>query len=52
MLEDSSLRFLRLHLRKAHPGANVYDARFASLVDLLKEYKRQEKAYRALWNLG
>lgn len=50
-LDDSSLRFLRLHLRKAHPGANIYDVKFASLVDLLKEYQRGEKAYRALRNL-
>jgi len=42
---------LRLHLRKAHPGANIYDVRFASLVDLMKDYQRREKAYRALRNL-
>jgi hypothetical protein len=51
MLEDSSLRFMRLHLRKAHPGSNIYDVKFASLVNLLKEYQRGEKAYLNLRNL-
>jgi len=50
-LEDSSLRFMRLHLRKAHPGSNIYDVKFASLVNLLKEYQRGEKAYLSLRNL-
>ena len=50
-LDDSSLRYLRFHLKKAHPGANVYDVKFASIVDLLKEYQRGEKAYLALRNL-
>ena len=50
-LDDSSLKYLRFHLRKTHPGANVYDAKFASLVDLLKDYQRGEKAYLALRNL-
>jgi hypothetical protein len=51
MLEDSSLRFMRLHLRKAHPGSNIYDVKFASLVNLLKEYQRGQKAYLNLRNL-
>ena len=50
-LEDSSLRFMRLHLRKSHPGSNIYDVKFASLVNLLKEYQRGEKAYLNLRNL-
>jgi hypothetical protein len=50
-LENSSLRFMRLHLRKAHPGSNIYDVKFASLVNLLKEYQRGEKAYLNLRNL-
>jgi hypothetical protein len=50
-LEDNSLRFMRLHLRKAHPGSNIYDVKFASLVNLLKEYQRGEKAYLNLRNL-
>jgi len=40
-----------MHLRKSHPGANIYDVKFASLVDLMKEYQRGEKAYLALRNL-
>jgi len=51
MLEDSSLRFMRLHLRKSHPGSNIYDVKFASLVNLLKEYQRGERAYLNLRNL-
>jgi hypothetical protein len=51
VLDDSSLKFLRLHLRKVHPGANVYDVEFVSLVNLLKEYQRRENAYRAIRNL-
>ncbi|HYR03927.1 MAG TPA: hypothetical protein VEO75_00950 [Nitrososphaerales archaeon] len=42
---------MRLHLRKAHPGSNIYDVKFASLVNLLKEYQRGEKAYLSLRNL-
>ena len=51
MLEDSSLRFMRLHLRKSHLGSNIYDVKFASLVNLLKEYQRGERAYLNLRNL-
>jgi len=50
-LEDNSLRFMRLHLRKSHPGSNIYDVKFASLVNLLKEYQRGEKAYLNLRDL-
>ena len=50
-LEDSSLRYMRLHLRKSHPGSNIYDVKFASLVNLLKEYQRGERAYLSLRNL-
>jgi hypothetical protein len=42
---------LRLHLRQAHPGANIYDIKFAALVNLMKEYQRGEQAYRVLRNL-
>jgi hypothetical protein len=48
MLEDSSLRFMRMHLRKSHPGSNIYDVKFASLVNLLKEYQRGQRTYLSL----
>jgi hypothetical protein len=51
VLDDSSLKFLQFHLRNVHPGANVYDVKFVSLVNLLKEYQRREKAYRAIRDL-
>jgi len=50
-LDEDSAKFMRMHLRKSHPGFNIYDVKFASLVNLLKEYQRGERAYLALRNL-